>query len=51
MNYDDPGLYNPPKQRAAGRPHETGWLEKLQGLDTESDKFGFVAPGKIIYED
>ena len=51
MNYDDPGIYTPPKQRAAGRPHEVGWLEKLEKLDGKGNGFGAVAPGSIIYED
>jgi hypothetical protein len=45
--------YNVPKARAAGRPHELGWLELLddEKKDEESLRLGKVPPGRIISEE
>lgn len=52
VDYNNPGVYTPPKARAAGRPHEVGWLDKIQALADDEFKFGAsVEPGTIIYEE
>jgi hypothetical protein len=46
--------YTVPKARAAGRPHELGWLELLDDEKKdagESLRLGKVAPGRIISEE
>jgi hypothetical protein len=42
--------YKVPEERAAGRPHELGWLSLLDD-DLEMLRFGQVAPGRIIPDD
>jgi hypothetical protein len=47
----DKSVYVPPKERAAGRPHNLGWLNYLDEMeDTEVGVFGQSAPGQIIME-
>ena len=43
-------MYNVPAARAAGRPHELGWIELMK--ESEEDLFGLgkVPPGRIIME-
>ena len=40
--------YKVPAARAAGRPHDLGWLELLDGEEDESMRLGKVPPGQII---
>jgi len=44
------GRYKVPAVRAAGRPHELGWLELLDGEEDKDLKLGKVPPGRIIVE-
>jgi hypothetical protein len=44
-------IYRVPEARAAGRPHDLGWLDLLDG-DKESEmRFGEVPAGTIIFEE
>lgn len=43
--------YKVPKERACGRPHETGWLKLLDDdEEMQAVRFGQVKPGTIIME-
>jgi hypothetical protein len=44
------GTYKVPDARAAGRPHDLGWLDLLDEEKNESLRFGKVSPGQIIME-
>jgi len=43
--------YQPPVERAMGRPHELGWLEKLETPEEDWVRLGQVPTGRIITED
>jgi hypothetical protein len=44
-------FYTVPKERAAGRPHNLGWLDLLKDDDTDTDlRLGKIPPGRIIME-
>jgi len=45
--------YKVPQARAAGRPHELGWLELLKGDDDKDEqmRLGKVPPGQILFEE
>jgi hypothetical protein len=43
--------YIVPKERAAGRPHELGWLDLLSTNKNEKLRLGEVPAGKIIADD
>jgi hypothetical protein len=51
---DEGEFYRVPKERAAGRPHNLGWLDLLKDDDDnekdENMRLGKVPPGKIIME-
>jgi len=40
--------YRVPATRAAGRPHDLGWLDLLEGEEDENMRLGKVPPGRII---
>jgi len=40
--------YRVPSTRAAGRPHDLGWLDLLEGEKDENLRLGKVPPGQII---
>ena len=40
--------YKVPDARAAGRPHELGWLDLLKDSKDESMRLGKMQPGRII---
>lgn len=44
-------VYKVPQARAAGRPHELGWLDLLKGTKDENMRLGKVPPGRIIPEE
>jgi len=44
-------VYNTPPLRAMGRPHEMGWLEKIETKEEDYLRLGEVPAGKIITED
>jgi hypothetical protein len=44
-------VYKVPEERAAGRPHESGWFELLNEPKKEKVRLGQVPPGRIIFED
>lgn len=44
-------VYKPPDVRAMGRPHELGWLEKLDKPEEDWVRLGEVPAGRIIAED
>jgi len=44
---DESKYYKVPQARAAGRPHELGWLDMLKD-QTEDQRLGKVQPGRII---
>lgn len=49
---EDPGFdYDPPDERAAGRPHELGWWETLMNEYENDATLNDMKPGRIIYED
>jgi len=43
-------VYKVPETRAAGRPHELGWLDMLEDEDEQDMRFGKVPAGRIISE-
>lgn len=45
-------FYRVPKERAAGRPHNLGWLDLLKDEESKDEtmRLGQVPPGKIIVE-
>jgi hypothetical protein len=45
-------IYQVPKERAAGRPHNLNWLDAIKTSEEDKSnlKFGIVKPGKIIME-
>jgi hypothetical protein len=43
-------IYRVPEARAAGRPHDLGWLDLLDGDKDSSMHFGKVPAGTIIFE-
>lgn len=45
---DGEETYRVPAARAAGRPHDLGWLDLLDGEEDENMRLGKVPPGKII---
>lgn len=40
-----------PEERAAGRPHELGWLDLLEEEKKENMRLGQVPAGRIIPND
>ena len=40
--------YKVPEVRAAGRPHELGWLDLLEDGKDEKMRLGKIPPGQII---
>lgn len=44
-------VYKVPEERAAGRPHELGWLERLATPQEEKVRLGEVPAGSIISEE
>lgn len=40
--------YKVPDARAAGRPHELGWLDFLEDSKDENMRLGKIPPGQII---
>jgi hypothetical protein len=51
-NDNDGDVYKVPKERAAGRPHNLGWLDLLNDGTEKDDsmKLGKIPPGRIIVE-
>ena len=48
---NDKSVYVPPKERAAGRPHNLGWLQYLDDMeDVEEGVFGQSPSGEIIMD-
>jgi hypothetical protein len=49
---DGEEVYKVPKERAAGRPHNLGWLDLLKDGNEpdENMRLGKVPPGRIIVE-
>ena len=43
--------YKVPEERKEGRPHELGWLERLETPKEDRVRLGKVPAGKIIMED
>lgn len=44
-------VYKVPDERSEGRPHELGWIERLETPKDEKVRLGQVPAGKIISED
>ena len=45
---DEDGVYQVPSARAAGRPHDLGWLDMLEDEKDENMRLGKVPAGEII---
>ena len=43
--------YKVPEARSMGRPHELGWLEKIETPEEDWVRLGQVPAGRIITED
>jgi len=50
-NNEDEDVYNVPKERAAGRPHNLGWLQLLDDEKDDKMRLGKMPPGRIIPDD
>jgi hypothetical protein len=54
LNEEVGDFYTVPKERAAGRPHNLGWLDLLNDDEKSSDgvdlRLGKIPPGRIIME-
>jgi len=48
---EDNAPYTVPKERAIGRPHDMGWLEKLNAKEEVQGRSKEVVPGRIISSD
>jgi len=51
MQLPDDYEYETPEERAAGRPHNLGWLDLLTAESDKDPSFQEMKPGRIIFED